>query len=146
MNNKKIGFIVVGIIVLVGTFYGGIVYGKSQIPIRSQGGQGNQALGQNNRGSANGIRNGGAFGGMTSGEIISMDTQSVTIKLKDGSSKIVFYSNKTPIEKNVSGTSADMVIGKQISITGAANSDGSITAENIQLRPQIIAPVVTPKP
>ncbi len=130
--NKKIGLVVIGILVLVGVFYIGMVYGKSQIPAR---GQGSQAFGLNGRSTAGGMRNGGNFGGMTVGEILSKDAQSITLKLRDGSSKIIFYTDKTPIEKNVSGVSTDLVVGKQVSVTGTANPDGSLTAQSVQIRP-----------
>ncbi|MFZ2205023.1 MAG: hypothetical protein WAV23_00315 [Minisyncoccia bacterium] len=146
IENKKNVMIVVGIIVLVGVFYVGMSYGKSKIPSRGQGGQGAQIFGQNGRSAAGGVRGGGSFGSMTAGEILSKDAQSMTVKLRDGSSKIVFYTDKISVEKNVSGTSSDLVVGKQISVTGTTNSDGSITAQSVQIRPAmsvITAPAVT---
>lgn len=145
IENKKIGLVIVGIIVLVGLFYIGMVYGKSQVATKVQTGQGSQTFGQNGRG-AGGMRNGG-FGGLTSGEIIAKDAQSITIKMRDGSSKIVFYTNKITVEKNVSGTSSDLVVGKQVSVTGTANLDGSETAQSIQIRPNMPAiPTTSPIP
>ncbi len=146
-NNKKIGLIVVGVAMLAVVFYIGMSYGKSKIPSRSQGGQGAQTFGQNGRSGASGVRGGGSFGSMTAGEILSKDAQSMTVKLRDGSSKIVFYTDKISVEKNVSGTSSDLVVGKQISITGTTNSDGSITAQSVQIRPNIpTTPVTSPVP
>lgn len=137
MQNKKNVMIVVGIIVLVGVFYVGMSYGKSQVAAKTQTGQGGQTFGQNGRGTG-GMRNGG-FGGLTSGEIIAKDAQSITIKMRDGSSKIVFYTDKIAVEKNVSGNSADLVVGKQVSVVGTANPDGSETAQSVQIRPNMPA-------
>lgn len=133
-NNKKIGLVVVGILVLVGVFYGGMVYGKSKTPMR---GQGAQAFGTGNSfstaGGARGTRNTGGLGGFTSGEIISKDDKSITVKLMDGGSKIVFFTDKTAVTKNTSGAISDLVLNEQVVVNGSANSDGSVNAQTIQL-------------
>ncbi|MFA6324869.1 MAG: hypothetical protein WCX46_01435 [Candidatus Paceibacterota bacterium] len=134
--NKKIISVIVGIIVLAGVFYGGIFYSKNKTSNKNQT---NQAFGQNNRGLGNniGMKSGGGFGGLNVGEIISKDDESVTLKLKDGGSKIIFYSNKTTISKTTDGTIDDLVVGKQVNINGKSNPDGSISAESIQIRPNL---------
>jgi len=68
--------------------------------------------------------------------VISKDEKSLTIKLPDGSSKIVFFSDSTEISKTTEGTIDDIEIGKQIMVSGDQNSDGSITAKTIQLSPR----------
>jgi len=72
--------------------------------------------------------------GLITGEIIAKDDKSLTIKLKDGGSKIVFISESTEITKSVTGTLSDLEIGRNIIINGTTNPDGSITAQMIQLR------------
>jgi hypothetical protein len=139
MKNKKIGFVVVGIIVLVGVFYGGMVYGKSQVPAR-----GNQALASNFAGRMGGTRGTSGGGGFTTGQIIAKDATSITVQLMTGGptgtasgSKIVFVDSNTKVTKQASGTLSDLAVGTNISITGTANTDGSVSATAVQIRPNV---------
>ena len=70
-------------------------------------------------------------GGFTVGEIIAKDDKSVTVKLVNGSSKIIFFSASTEIEKQATGTIKDLEIGKTIMTNGSANPDGSLTAKSL---------------
>ena len=89
-----------------------------------------------NAGGFRGGRTGGqAGGGFASGEIISKDDKSVTIKLRDGGSKIIFLTDSAEIAKFTSGTIEDLEIGKTVAVNGKTNADGSITADSIQIRP-----------
>ena len=145
---KKLLLVAVAVAVLVGggAFYGGMKYAQGR------GGRGNFAnltpeqRQQFQANAGGGFRAGqgrGGMGGMfVAGEIISKDDKSVTIKLQDGGSKIVFYSDATEVGKSVSGTSADLEIGKTVTTSGTTNSDGSITAQSIQIRP---IPTGTPR-
>ena len=83
-------------------------------------------------------RNGGP-GGMrpVAGEIISKDDSSITVKMPDGSSKIVLVSDKTAVNKSAKGTLSDLKTGEQVAAFGTQNSDGSVTAQSVQLNPQI---------
>ena len=128
---KKILAIVAAVVVLVGggSFYGGMKYAQSKTPQRN-----GQFGGANITGGFQGSRN-GTNGGFTAGDIITMDNNSITIKMRDGSSKIVFYSSTTEVSKFTSGTSSDLAVGKSVNVTGQTNSDGSITAQSIQIRP-----------
>ena len=74
------------------------------------------------------------IGGGVSGEILNIDEKSITLKMRDGGSRIVFFTNSTPVYKSVAGTSADLKVGAQISTFGNSGSDGSIIAESIQIR------------
>ncbi|OIO07392.1 hypothetical protein CO115_00755 [Candidatus Falkowbacteria bacterium CG_4_9_14_3_um_filter_36_9] len=57
--------------------------------------------------------------------------------MRDGGSKIVFLSDSTSIGKTTDGTVADLEAGKQVTINGKDNSDGSVTAQSIQIRPNL---------
>jgi|SRR3989338_3768718 len=70
-----------------------------------------------------------------SGEIINIDDNSVTVKMPDGQSKIVLFSDTTQINQATQATKADLKQGSQVAVFGSENSDGSVTAQNIQLNP-----------
>lgn len=67
------------------------------------------------------------------GQILSQDSTSITVKLPDGSSKIVMFSDTTPINKTALGSKTDLTTGTGVRIIGTTNSDGSVTAQDIQL-------------
>ncbi len=141
MKKTIIAFLVIILIVGAGAFFAGVKYGQS----KSFGGRnfGNlsaeqrEALMQRANVGGAGFRGGAERGGgFTVGEIISKDEQNLTVKLPDGSSKIVFFSSSTEISKFTEGNSDDLKTGETIMVSGTTNSDGSITASNIQIRPE----------
>ena len=75
---------------------------------------------------------------MVSGDIISKDAMSITVKLRDGGSKIVFFSDTTEISRFASGSASDLLVGKSVMVNGKTNDDGSVTAQSIQLRPAVV--------
>ena len=141
MNNKKIitSAIVVIIVVGIGAFYGGMQYQKSQTPQRGANGGGFVGANGQSRGAGpGGQRMGGvngANGSFASGNVIAKDDKSVTIKNNDGGSKTVYFSDSTQIGKAVSGNTSDLSVGQQVMANGTNNSDGSLTAQSIQIRP-----------
>lgn len=133
-------FIIVLIVIGGGAFYGGMKYAIGKNSGRqTQKFQAMSAGGGFKNNKAGGI----GKGDFPIGEIIAKDDKSVTIKIGDGGSKIIFYSDSTKIEKNVSGITADLEIGKTIIVNGKTNTDGSISAQSIQIRPE--APKETTK-
>ena len=131
--NKKIIAGIIGVVILGGTFYGGMMYGKSAIPSRGQFANG-QFTGNINGARGTGVRV-GTNGGFTSGEIISKDLNGITIKMQDGSTKIALVATSTQIMKFSAGAISDLTTGTNVMITGNANSDGSITSQSVQIRP-----------
>lgn len=133
MNKIIIISIVIVVVVGVGAFYGGMKYEQSRVSAARSNFR-NFTAGQ---GQQIGDRNGkGAGSNFITGEIISKDSKSITVKLQNGGSKIVFYSESTEISKFAAGTSADLETGESIMAQGSTNQDGSITAQSIQIRPE----------
>ncbi|MDO8584179.1 MAG: hypothetical protein Q7R83_03315 [bacterium] len=139
MEMKKIVPIVIVALLIVGggAFYGGMKYEQGQRNVFVGGPNGMAAFGQGagQRANRQGAGGQGQGAGFTTGDILSMDGTILTLKLRDGGSKIVLYSTSTSIQKMVEGVGSDLVIGKSVSVVGSANTDGSITAQSIQMRP-----------
>jgi hypothetical protein len=118
-------------------FFGGMQFQKSQ---RTAGFAqfGNGQFGPRGGSGANGgrFRNGGGI----IGDILSVDNNSITVKLPDGSSKIVLLTGSTSINKAATGTVADLAVGTRVAAFGATNSDGSVTATNVQINPIMRGP------
>ncbi len=134
MNKNFI--IIIAITALVGTggFLGGMKYAQTGDLTSEERQQKFQEMGMADIGAGAGRVSNRTSAGFASGEIISKDEQSITIKLPDGGSKIIFYSDSTEISKFVNGVSDDLEIGSSVTINGKTNQDGSITAQSIQLR------------
>jgi hypothetical protein len=130
MKNKNLLIAVVVAVVFGGAgFFGGMKYQQSKNPRFS-----NRALGPSGSPNFRGAQSGQNFRPVN-GEIMSVDNKSITVKLSDGSSKIVLLSDSTAISKSESAAKEDLKVGEKISAFGSQNQDGSITANTIQLNP-----------
>ncbi|MFH1207771.1 MAG: hypothetical protein V1668_04160 [Patescibacteria group bacterium] len=164
MKKQLLVTLVIAIIVTAGAFFGGMTFQKSRDSLSGLTGQELTAkmnsLGLSSGGfggglvvngmgtSPNGNFPGGTSGsrqfgggGMISGEIVSMDSQSITVKQQDNSTKVVYYSSSTAITKSATATAGDLTVGVTVRATGTANTDNSITAQILQVNP---AETVTP--
>jgi hypothetical protein len=132
-NKKCIIASAITIVIVAGlSFYGGMQYQKSQTRNNFSSFQNGDFQSIRNNGRISGAGNGA---NIVNGQIISKDEDSITVKIQDGSSKIIFLSGNTQINKFDQGTLDDISNGQNVMITGTSNSDGSITAQSIQIRP-----------
>ncbi len=83
-----------------------------------------------------------AGGGLVAGTIVSVDPTSISIALPNSTSTsattgstVVLYSTGTSVLKSVIGSPADLSVGENVTVSGTANSDGSMSATAIQIRP-----------
>lgn len=133
INMKKNTIIITVVLVIIvgaGAFWGGTKYQQSrQASVARQfaGGQGGR-MGQGQGNRTVGLR-------PVDGEIISSDASSITVKLADGSSKIVILSDNTQISQSSTAGKSDLKVGEKVAVFGQQNSDGSITAQTVQLNP-----------
>ena len=123
--------IVIALVTAGAGFFAGTKFGGNTAQAANTAG--GRTGGTGRFGGLNGAnRNGGGF---TTGDVLSKDAQSITIKMRDGGSKIVFYTTSTQTMKTVDGTSNDIAVGNTVMVSGDTNSDGSLTAKMIQIRP-----------
>jgi cytochrome c-type biogenesis protein CcmE len=154
INPKLIAVITVVVIIVAGaSFYGGMKYGQTK----------NRA-GFAARGQMPGINNGSQKSGqnknngLVMGEIIAKDEKSITVQIGNRGlsaaeqasqtgqgTKIIFFSNATKVNMQTEGTTDDLRTGKQITANGTANTDGSITAQSINIRPDVLTQPTVPE-
>lgn len=132
MKNMKVITPIILILVGLGVgFLGGYQYRNYRL---------NQTRGNFANGTQrfNGARMGGGNGGMmgrgaVTGSILSMDDKSITVKLNDGSTKIVLFADSTTYSNTINATKTDLKVGGEVAAFGTTNSDGSVTATRIQI-------------
>jgi hypothetical protein len=139
ISTKNIYIISIALIlVIAGAFYGGMKYSESKVPNGVSGARNPGNFSQVGRQQGfQGMRNGQSGANFINGDIIANNGNTITVKLRDGGSKIVFLSDSTQITKSTDGTRDDLVVDKSVMINGQQNSDGSVTAQMIQIRPQM---------
>lgn len=148
MKNAKV--IVPIILVLVGLgagFFGGYQY-RNYVLRRGFSGQAGAGTGNFQRFTGTRTGTGArAGGGAVTGSILSIDTNSMTVKLADGSTKIVILGGSTTYSNTAAATQSDLTTGSNVMVLGTTNSDGSVTATNVQINPQLGRPVMpSPSP
>jgi len=130
---KPLYVIIIVIVIAAVAFYGGMQYQKTQTRASfASGANGQFARRFGQGGGGQGGFGGGANGMMpVRGQVVSSGNDSVTVKLNDGSSKIVNLTSKTQISKTTTGSVSDLKSGETVTAIGSTNSDGSITAQTV---------------
>ncbi|MFH2019490.1 MAG: hypothetical protein ABII80_02660 [bacterium] len=138
MKNITIILVILGLVIGGISFYGGTLYQKGRTPsfadrigFTRPGASGQQGGTQGRQAGFSGNR-------PISGEVISSDATTLTLKLSDGSSKIVLLSDKTVINKTEATDISVLTPGVSLTVFGASNPDGSISADNINLGQAIL--------
>ena len=136
MKNNIVFIAILAVIVGgAGGFFGGMQYQKSQRASFAGNTAGFAARGLNGTPGVRGRNGNGAVG-----TILSVDTNSMTVKMNDGSSKIVLLTGSTSINKAATAAVSDLIVGETVSAFGTTNTDGSVTATNVQINPVMRAP------
>jgi len=78
---------------------------------------------------------GGRNGQAVRGKVINSDNNSITVQSNDGTSTIVVVSGSTNYYKSASASKNDINNGDTVMVFGQKNSDGSVTAQMVQLNP-----------
>lgn len=127
MKNNIIAIVVIVVLLAGGGgFFAGMKYQQSKSP--RFGNFSGDGVRQFQQRAGSGLR-------PVNGEIIGVDDKSITVKLSDNSSKIILLTDTTALNKSTEGSREDLKVGERIAAFGTENSDGSITAANIQLNP-----------
>ena len=144
--NQIITTLVLLVVVGVGAFFGGTKYQQKKVTsqfTQRTGTNGITGQGMMNRNSGNttGQANRGQTAGFrqTVGEIINADDKSITVKLTDGSSKIILFSDSTVVNQTSTATKTDLKVGTKVAVMGDTNTDGSITSKTIDINPAVPA-------
>jgi hypothetical protein len=125
--------IIWGIIVVV-ALVGGYFWGKSTVSSARAGFAGaTGTFSSSTRSRFGGAA--GAGGGFTTGQITAVTPQSITLQLANGNSEVVLYSSSTAVTQPTAVSAANLAVGTNVMVAGTSNSDGSVTATTIQVRP-----------
>jgi len=129
MKNKYLT-VVVAVVIGLGGFYGGMKYQGSKTPEFERNLP--EGLSRMRGGEEHGVNDNSGISSVR-GEVIEISDSSITVKLDDDSSKIVILTDSTGINKSEEGSVEDLTEGTIVMVMGQTNSDGSVTAQNIQL-------------
>ena len=136
MKDNKILMIIIAVLVEGGLgFFGGMRCQQSMAPARGAFG----ASGSLGARSGSGAQRFGTAGSQgfrpVMGQVINEDITSITVKMNDGSSRIVVISGSTTFNKAAQASFSDIKVGDTVRVSGIVNSDGSVTAQDVQLNP-----------
>ena len=128
-------WIIIAIATLVGGFFWGKSVGASGAAATRTGGSGRFAFASSTFAGRGGYGAGtGAASAFTTGQVLSITGNSLTLQLANGNSENVFFSSSTQVIVPQPASISSVQQGATVLITGTTNSDGSVTASTIQLR------------
>ena len=131
MTSKQwIILVVVAVVFAGGGFFGGIKYQQTKTPA----GGARLAFTRGAGGPGGFGGRGGNAGSFVNGQVLSVDSNTITVKNMTGGSQVVVLAPSTQYRKAVDGSASDVTTGSMITVTGTSNSDGSLTAQNVQIR------------
>jgi len=130
---KPFSVVIIAVVVAVLGFFGGMKYEESVSTANRQ-----NMFGQFGQGQAGQNARRQFSGRPVNGEIISVGDNSITVKMPDGQSKIVLINDSTQIREASNASKSDLKQGSAVAVFGSQNSDGSITAQNVELNPQFL--------
>ena len=121
--------IVVAIACAVIFFFIGVSYGKGSAATATAG---RGAFSSSTRAGLAG--RGAAGGGFVTGQIVSVGNGTAVVQLPNGNSQNVFFSSSTQVIRPQVASVSSLTPGTQVMIGGTTNSDGSVSAQTIQIR------------
>jgi len=128
---KKYSVHIVWAVAVIVALGGGYYWGKASSPSSGSGAYSAAgAYGSSTRRFAGGA----SGGGLATGQIAAIDSSSITLQLANGNSQVVFYSSSTPVSEPTIVPVSKLTVGTNVMIGGTTNSDGSLTAQSIQVR------------
>ncbi len=136
MNKSIIISISVAVVALGIGFFGGMQYQAGK-----EGASGTRGAYFMRRGGAGGQFRLGIDGqtGKTfrpvRGQVLSTGNNTITVKLANGSSKIIVLAGSTTFQKSSTASVSDIKQGDTVMVVGQQNSDGSVTANNVDINP-----------
>jgi len=77
----------------------------------------------------------GSGAGIVSGQVASVGDNTLSVSLRTGGSEVVLVSSSTKVMKSIEGAASDVAASDTVLVTGTQNSDGSVTADTIQIQP-----------
>jgi Cu/Ag efflux protein CusF len=128
-NTMLIIAVILIVVALIGGFFGGMMYQKNQVSTLAGAVRGNYAARFGQAG-----QNAAAFRPVR-GQVLSMSANSLTVKMSDGSTKIVVLSSTTAFMQSAQAVLSDVKTGDTVNVVGTQNSDGSVTAQQVQINP-----------
>jgi len=134
---KKLIIIIVAVVLAValaaGGFFGGMAYQRNQANAVRNNFLNSRGLNNADPGAGPAGPNapaGGFPGGGLTGQIKSIDGNTITLSTAQAETKVTF-SDATVIEKTENGAASDLQAGQQVTVTGRGDADGNFTASQV---------------